>query len=258
MTCNAPEIEVTLGGKTRLGSVRVMEVAAARNQPVATAYLDLSNVRFEWQDGAKDSDPLVLKWGWRGQELSPLFTGTVLRAHLRETLQVWGLCRGRALVDTRVTRTYQNESVLAVIDHLVAPCNYELTSCTTVETEIDKLPLRDNTLVEAITFLNRRLSLEHAFYCDPEGIFHWEAFDPGQEPAFTFTHGQDVSEWKALPGNRFLLTVMGTPVWHSQVVSVLDRENTEKRYFVEQVRHTVGVGGAGARSQMWLTEAING
>ena len=258
MTWNAPEIEVTIADKTRLGSVKVMEIAAARNQPVATAYLDLSNVRFEWQDGAKDGDPLVLKWGWRGQELAPLFTGTVLRAHLRETLQVWGLCRGRALMDTRVTRTYQNESVLAVIDHMVAPCNYELISCTTVETEIDKLPLRDNTLVEAITFLNRRLSLEHAFYCDPEGIFHWEASDPGQEPAFTFTHGLDVSEWKALPGNRFLLTVMGTPVWHSQVVAVVDREGKETRYFVEQVRHTVGINGAGARSQLWLTEAING
>ena len=258
MTWNAPEIEVTLGEKTRLGSVRVMEIAAARNQPVATAYLDLSNVRFEWQDGAKDGDPLVLKWGWRGQELAPLFMGTVLRAHLRETLQVWGLCKGRALADTRVTRTYQDEEAAAIIQHLVCECGFAKQDIEPCSILIDKLPLRDNTLVEAITFLNRRLSLEHAFYCDPEGIFHWEAYDPGQEPAFTFTHGLDVSEWKALPGNRFLLTVMGTPVWHSQVVAVVDREGKETRYFVEQVRHTVGVGGAGARSQLWLTEAVNG
>lgn len=258
MTWNAPEIEVTLGGKTRLGSVRVMEVAAARNQPVATAYLDLSNIRFEWQDGAKDGDALVLKWGWRGQELKPLLTGTVLRAHLREKLQVWGLCRGRALVDTRVTRTYQDEEARAIIEHLVSPLDFASLDLADAPEILDKLPLRDNTLVEAITFLNRRLSLEHGFYCDPEGTFHWRPQDQSQEPAFTFTHGQDVSEWKALPGNRFLLTVMGTPVWHSQVVSVVDRGGKETRYFVEQVRHTVGINGAGARSSLWLSEVADG
>lgn len=258
MTWNAPEIEVTVGGKTRLGSVKVMEVAAACNQPVASAYLDLSNVRFEWQDGAKDGDVLVLRWGWRGQELKPLFTGTVLLAHLRETLQVWGLCKGRALTDTRVTRTYQDEEARAIIEHLVSPLDFASLDLVDAPEILDKLPLRDNTLVEAITFLNRRLSLEHAFYCDPEGGFHWRPQDTAQEPAFTFTHGQDVSEWKALPGNRFLLTVMGTPVWHSHVVAVVDREGQESRYFVEQVRHTVGIGGAGARSQLWLSEVSDG
>jgi hypothetical protein len=51
---------------------------------------------------------------------------------------------------------------------------------------------------------------------------------------------------------------MGTPVWHSQVVAVEDREGVESRYFVEQVRHTVGIGGVGARSQLWLSEVSDG
>ncbi len=258
MSWNAPEIEVTLGEQTRLGSVRTMEVAAACNQPVATAYLDLSNVRFEWQDGAKDGDALVLKWGWRGQELAPLFDGTVLRGHLRETLQVWGLCRGRALADTRITRTYQDEDATAIIQHLVGDCGFETQDVESCSALIDKLPLHDNTLVEAISFLNRRLDLKHNFYCDPRGGFHWRPQDTAQEPIFTFTHGQDVIAWKALPGGRFLLTVMGTPVWHSQVVAVVDRDGVESRYFVEQVRHMVGIGGAGARSQLWLSEVSDG
>jgi len=250
----APEIEVTIGNRVRLGSVVKMEVCAARSQPVASAWLDLSNVRFEWNDGANDGDTLKLRWGWRGQELQPLFDGTVLRAHLRETLQVWGLCRGRALVDNRVTRTYQNENAMSVVSHLIKPCGYEISFFQNVENEIDKLPLRDNTLVEAITFLNRRLSLEHAFYCDPEGSFHWEAYDPGLEPSFTFTHGEDIVEFRALPSNRFLLTVTGTPVWHSQVISVYGSDGNKTKYFVEQVRHTIGINGQGARSQLWLEE----
>ena len=258
MSWNAPEIEVTVDGKTRLGTVRVLEVVAGRNQPVATAYLDLSNVRFEWQDGAKDGDILTLKWGWRGKELLPLFTGTVLRAHLRETLQIWGLCRGRALVDSRVTRTYKDESATAVVNHLVEPCGYETKFCTAVDTEIDKLPLQNNTVVEAINFLNRRLGLDHPFYCDAVGAFHWEKEDRSQKPAFSFTHGQDVAEWKAIPGNRFLLTVMGTPVWHSQVVGITDRAGKGTNYFVEQVRHTLGINGEGARSKLWLSEVVDG
>ena len=252
MIWQAPEMEITLGETTSRNGVMKVDVVAARNQPVATAFVELSNVRFEWQNGAKDGDALVLKWGWRGQELAPLFTGTVVRAHLRETLQLWGLCRGRALVDTRVTRTYQNETALAIIDHLIAPCRYKLSFCTNLERTIDKLPLQDNTLVEAITFLNRRLSLAHDTYCDPLGGFHWEEPNRGQDPAASFTQGVDVEQWLVLPGDRFLLTTMGTPLWHSKVLSVTDRRGVETPYFVEQVRHTLGIFAAGSRSRFWL------
>ena len=255
MTWNAPEIEITLGGKTRLGSVRVMEVAAARNQPVATAYLDLSNVRFEWQEGAEDGDVLTLRWGWRGQELAPLFTGAVLRAHLRETLQVWGLCRGRALVDTRVTRTYQDEEASAIAQHLVADSGFALPQdivfCNAI---LDKLPLHNSSIIEAIHYLNRRLDLDYDFWCDPVGSFHWGPRNLGQKSAASFTHGEDVIDLQALPGNRSLLTVMGSPLWHSQIISIFDRSGSETRYFIEQVRHTVGVSGEGARSRLWLVE----
>ena len=255
MIWKAPEIEVSIGEKTRLGSVRTMEVAAACNQPVATAWLDLSNVRFEWQDGVKDGDALKLRWGWRGHELAPLFDGTVMRGHLRETLQVWGLCRARALMDTHVTRTYQDEEAAAIVEHLTGELGFaslDIAECATV---LDKLPLHDSNIVEAIHFLNRRLNLDHAFWCDSEGGFHWGPRDEAQEPTASFTHGEDVIDFRSLPGNRLLLTAMGASVWHSQVVSVIDRDGSEKNYFVEQVRHTAGISGSGSRSHLWLMEA---
>ncbi len=254
MTWNAPEIEVTIGERTRIGTVRKMEIAAARSQPVATATLGLSNLRFEWKDGAADGDPLIVKWGWRGKELTPLFDGTVLRGHLRESLQVWGLCRGRALSDTRITRTYQDEEARAIIEHLVGDCSFTAQDIVSCDAILDKLPLHDSTVVEAIQFLNRRLELEHDFWCDPIGGFYWGPRDLEQEPVASFTHGEEVIAFKQLPGNRFLLTVMGAPLWHSQIVSVFDRDGSEIRYFIEQVRHSVGVSGEGARSRLWLTE----
>ena len=253
----APEIEVTIGEETRLASVHQMEVAAARSQPVATVYLELSNVRFEWNEGAADGDPLVLRWGYRGQDLSALFDGTVLRTHLRETFKVWGLCRARVLVDTRITRTYQDEAADAVVNHIVGNLGFSSLDIVPCNQVIDKLPLRNSTVVQALTFLNRRLELDRAFFADATGGFHWTERDTLQEPAFTFTHGEDILDLQSLPGHRRLLTVMGTAVWHSQVVALVDAAGNETRHFVEQVRHTGGVGGTGIRSHLFLEEVAD-
>ena len=254
MTWNAPEIEVTISDRTRIGTVRQMEIAAARSQPVATAYIDLSNLRFEWKDGATDGDPLIVKWGWRGKELAPLFDGTVLHVRQRENLKILGLCRCRALSDTRITRTYQDEEATAIIEHLVGDCGFTAQDIVSCDTILDKLPLYDSTIVEAIQYLNRRLELEHDFWCNPTGGFHWGPRDLKQEPVASFTHGEEVIAFKQLPSNRFLLTVMGAPLWHSQIISIFDRDGSEVRYFIEQVRHSVGLSGEGARSRLWLTE----
>ena len=253
----APEIEVTIGEETRLASVQRMEVAASRSQPAVSVYLELSNLRFEWEEGAEDGDPLVLHWGYRGQDLHPLFDGTVLRAHLRETFKVWGLCRARALSDTRVTRTYQDEAADAVVNHLVAGFGFSSLDVAPCDLVIDKLPLRNSTVVQAIQFLNRRLELDRAFYADPEGGFHWGERDASQEPAHAFTHGEDILDLRSLPGHRYLLTVMGTPVWHSQVIALVDAAANETRHFVEQVGHTAGTGGSGLRSHLWLEEVAD-
>ena len=200
---------------------------------------------------------LIIKWGWRGKELTPLFDGTVLRGHLLENLKVWGLCRGRSLAGTHITRTYQDEEATAIIEHLVDGCGFDLLDIVSCPTILDKLPLHDSTIIEAIHYLNRRLDLDHAFWCDPTGGFYWGPRNLEQESTATFTHGEDVIDFQSLPGNRFLLTVMGASLWHSQTISVFDREGNESRYFVEQVRHSVGVSGEGARSRLWLSEVTD-
>jgi hypothetical protein len=250
----APEIEVTIGDRTRLASVGRMEVTAARGQPIATAYLELSNVRFEWDDGVQDGDRLVLRWGYRAEELQPLFDGTVKEAELRETLKILGLCRCRALADTHLTRTYQEETVDAVAAHLVSGLGFESVDLAPCDLVIDKLPLHDDTVVSALEWLDRRLALDRAFWADPEGTFHWQPPDEGQDPAATFQHGEDVLSWQPLPGNRRLMSVMGVPLWHSQVVEVLERDGMPTRYFVEQVHHSAGVSGTGIRTNLWLRE----
>ncbi len=254
MNWNAPEIEVTIGEKTRIGSVRTMDVVAARSQPVATASLELSNLRFEWNDGVEDGDVLKVRWGWRGKELYPLFDGSIRSAYLKETLQVEGLCRARYLADTRITRTYRNEEAGVIVANLLALNPFVESELASDSKQIDKLPLCNNTIVEALHLLNRRLELDYAFGCDPSGIFRWGLRDLAQEPVTSFTHGDDIVDFHPIPGDRYLLTAFASPVWHSQVVSIFDRQGNETRYFVEQVRHSVGIGDEGARSRLWLDE----
>jgi len=50
---------------------------------------------------------------------------------------------------------------------------------------------------------------------------------------------------------------MGVPVWHSQIVRLVDAAGNETRHFVEQVGHTAGTGGSGLRSHLWLQEVVD-
>lgn len=112
--------------------------------------------------------------------------------------------------------------------------------------------MQDNTIVEAINFLNRRLGLDHAFYADPDGGFFLGPRDETQEPSHTFIRGDDVLDFQFLPGGRFWLTVMGVAIWHSDTVTIEGTDGTETRYFVEQVCHTAGNQKTGLCSRLWL------
>jgi hypothetical protein len=126
-----------------------------------------------------------------------------------------------------------------------------LSACDKV---IDKLPLENDTIVSALEWINRRLALGYSFWADPEGEFHWYPEDLDQEAETIFTQGEDVLEWERIANGRRLLTVMGTQVWHSQVIEFDAIGGVVTRYFVEQVRHTVGVNGDGLRTMLWLRE----
>lgn len=247
----APEVEVTIGAITQRGTAESLIVEASRSQPVAGARLILSNVRFEWEDGANNGDALALKWGWQGEDLDPLFTGSVKRSFLREKLLVWGLCRARQLTDTRIARTYKNEAAHAIVAHLISGLDFANSDIYAESSMIERLPLADHSIAQAI----RALGFDYATYCDALGGFHWGPPNENQIAAATFTHGEDVVDFSPLSPGRYLLKVFPTPLWHSQVLRLVDPDaDTTTRYFIEALRHTVGQGAAGGRSQFWLRE----
>jgi hypothetical protein len=244
----APDIEVTLNGYSRTGCVEQMSVEAACSAPLARLFLLLSNIRYEWEDGAAEYDPLLVKWGMRGETLNPLFDGSVLYAYQNERLAIKALCRARQLTETAVTRTYRKETAAAIVRHLIEGLNFSSAQIADDETIIERLPLADAKIAQAI----RLIGINNALYCDASGGFHWAPPDYEQAAVAVFAHGRDVIEFGSTTPNHYLLKTFAAPVWHGQVIAIADLDGTEKRYFVEQVRHTVGFNDEGARSLLWL------
>ncbi len=252
MDWKAPTIEVTLAGKTLADTVERLVVEAGRSRPVATADLTMSNIRSEWEDGAGDGDALVLQWGYRGEDLHPLFDGTVRRADLSERLHLFGLCRARQLAETKRTVTYQREAASVIVKHLVDGLDFTGLDIEEDETRIELLPLCDHSVLQAL----RAMSMAHDVTCDASGCLHWRLPDESQDAARDFVEGEDVLSLRRIGTKHWVLDAFAVPLWHSQIVSVEQLDGTVFKAFIEQVRHTLGINDQGARSRLWLREVV--
>ena len=258
MDWKTPEVVLGIAGADAAGTIERLEVVAMRGGPVASASLVVSNIHSEWEGKVENGSELTLSWGYGGDTLHPLFTGYVDHAYVDEKVHVSALCRGIDLVRTRVTRTYQNMGLSAIVEHLISPrvrsgSGYVLAVAKTLDT----LPLCNNTIVQALELINYRTGGGYVYYFGPDGTFHWGETDLNQEPVARFTYGENIIRLDPQPDGWLSITVFGVPIWHSQVVEVVHRDSSVRRYLVEMVKHTVGVGGSGARSRLLLREVTS-
>jgi hypothetical protein len=255
MDWKAPEVVLGVNGEETAGTVERLEVVAMRGGPIATADLVVSNVHSEWEGKIEDGSELSLQWGYGGDTLQPLFTGYVDHAYADEKIHISAVCRGIDLINTRVTRTYQNMGLSAIVEHLISPRVRSGSGyVVSVPITLDILPLCNNTIVQALELINYRTDGGYHYYFTPDGVFHWGLVDETREPVARFTYGENIIELDPQPDGWLGITVFGTPVWHSQVVEIAHRDGTVRSYLVEMVKHTVGISGSGARSRLLLRE----
>ena len=258
MDWKTPEVVLGVNGEDVAGTVERMEVVAMRGGPVASANLVVSNIHSEWEGKVEERSEITLSWGYGGETLQPLFTGYVDHSYADEKIHNSAVCRGIDLINTRVTRTYQNMGLSAIVEHLISPrlrsgSRYVLA----VPVTLDTLPLCNNTIVQALELINYRTGGNYTYYLGPDGTFHWGVTDETQEPAARFTYGENIIRLDPQADGWLGLTVFGVPIWHSQVVEVVHRDGTVKPCLVEMVKHTVGIGGSGARSKLLLREVTS-
>lgn len=250
-----PAVRVELGGISLEDSVPFLEVNASRSEPAASCVLAISDPARELGGKLRIDDPVIIEWGYKGQELASIFDGLVRDVCRREqTLVVEALDRMKLLADKRLTITYQDETPTTIIRNMLAEAGIDDADLEEISEPLDRLPLNENTVVEAIQFLNRRTGLDHAFWFDPEGKFHWKPRDEEQDPAFSFKHGENVIRFDHRPGGVSVLETIGLPLWHSTVVEVTAADNAVIQFFVERVKHRLGPESRGSRTTLCLSE----
>jgi len=239
-----PDIEVTINNRARRGDVVRMRVDAERvpgAASLASISLVLANQNGQWQTtpAVADRDVITVKWGWRGETLTPLFDGTVHQATTREVVLLNALDRCRSLVDTRVTRTYRHLESVNIVRDLVAPLGFASLSLADARQQLVRLPLCNDTVADAIRHLDAGLEITLSAWADQTGNFHWDAPDIAQASVATITEAEEVESLTQPCSHLYRLVLARAlpSLWHSQVVTLRTRDGQSLSLYIDGISH---------------------
>ncbi len=252
----APVVEMEMGGKI-FTEVSHVEITANRSEPAALCLLCLPSAsngaaKKVFQSGGE----ITVRWGYEGHSLEQIFTGFI-----REIWQqgneniIEAIDRAALLFDTRVTRAFQFETPTTIMQSLLQTAKVDEYELEQIDKPLNRLPLVNNTIAEAIYYINRRIGLGHDFWFSPDGKFHWHASDKAEHCGYRLEYGKNILVFKLGDNGNIEITTVGLPVFHSQLIDVdLDGLDGEAiTYFINNIRHTFGPGNRGSRSSLWLT-----
>jgi len=249
-------IDVTLSGKAVAPLTARFGVTSDLRGQADTCVLMVADKANELEQTVERGDPLVIRWGYGGGELTEIFRGVVRRPAPAKAgvgvdgqVVVLGVDYNTILNSRRVRVTFEDETASGVIRALTADTGLglEVEEC---RLEIDRLPLFDQTLrqaIDAVTDLVRREAGEEYFDYIRGGVFHWRRKDYDQAPVQAFKTGVDIIRLERLGDGLSFLETLVTPVHHSEVVEV-DGE----RCFVVKTAHLWESGG---RTRIWFEDA---
>ena len=248
MDWRTPVAEVIVGGVSSRDVV-MFDVSAFRQHVMATANVELSNVLGEFPNEIKNNDSIVVKTGYADSDLWPVFTGSVLHADNQEIIKLKCQCKNRQLLDTIITRTYQNEEAGAIMRHLLMGLDYTNLNISELRSKLDKLPLVDESIKQAIDAMHQRLNLSHCCYTDASGEFFWNVEDDISADTITIAD-DDVFAFDSHAGGIYTLDMFGRDIWHSSRII-----KAETEYLVMGVAHQFGKNKSGYHCRLWLKEA---
>ena len=230
-----PKTEVDIGSMT-LSTVSGMTAWSTREPTADTCEITLPDLPSDLAGQIEKDAPLVVRHGYKGFDLDTIFTGTVLDILPKKKLTVFGADAMRRLFETRLTITYQDETPTSILRKIVGDLEIDASKVPEIEEALDRLPLYQNTVWQAVKMINDRLGLCYDWFIDEEGAFRFEPRDLEQEPAFSFAYGQNILDMDLKASRTSTLLTVGMPVRHSTVVEVTDRNGETNRYYVTGVK----------------------
>ena len=245
----APVVDVTLAGTPVGRIVSGFNVTSSLEEKADTCVLELADYRRFITGSVKRGDPLLIKWGYAGEELTEIFRGVIRSVGMDDPVIIRGLDYNAILNSQRIQMTFEDETVAGIVKAVMAGAGLRLDieECGVV---IDRLPLFNRTLREAIDAVAETVwkdSGEACFDYIRDGIFHWGKKKISGEAQCVFRTGVNIIRQEICANGLGYLETLVSPVKHSEIIEV-----EAERQFVVKVEYLWQAGG---RTRIWYEHA---
>ena len=245
----SPVIDVTLAGTPVAPVVSSFCVTSSLLEKADTVVLEIADYRGFLTGSVKRGDPLIIKWGYAGDELVEIFRGVVRSVGKDDPVVIRGIDYNAVINNKRIQMTFEDETASGIIRAVMAGTGLglEVEECGM---EIDRLPFFDRTVrecVDAVAELVRKESGEQYYNYIREGIFHWGKKDVSVQVPFAFRLAYNIIRQEVCPDGVEFLETLVTPIRHSEIIEV-DGE----KMFVVKVEYLWESGG---RTRIWYEHA---
>jgi len=241
-----PVVEVELAGR-QMGSLTArLGVTSDLRGKADNCVLLVADGKGDLGGAVNRGDPLLVRWGYAGENLTEIFRGVVREAGLSDPLVIRGIDYNTILNSKRIRMTFEGETAAGIVRAVTAETGLGL-AVEDCDLEIDRLPFFDRTVrecVDGVTDLVRRMTGEACFDYIREGVFHWGWKDNTQSPVRSFRTGIDIIRMERLGDGLTFLETLVVPVRHSEVIEV-DGEKS----FVVKAEYQWDEGG---RTRLWF------
>jgi len=245
----SPVIDVTLAGTPVTPIVARFDVTSCLLEKAETVVLELADYNRIITGSVKKGDPLIIKWGYVGEELIEIFRGVVRSISMDDPVVIRGIDYNAILNNKRVRKTFEDETASGIIRAVMADTGLglEIEECAV---EIDRLPLFNQTLRESLDTITEIVKTESGDqYYDyiREGIFYWGKKDISGEAQCAFRLGYNIIRQEVCPDGLEFLETLVVPIRHSEIIEV-----EGERQFVVKVEYLWEGGG---RTRIWYEHA---
>ena len=257
----APEVKVNIREYT-FSEITFLEIDASCSEISGVCTIGLPMFINMELNNIKSGDVIKIEWGYTGYELNRIFTGIILKIEERKTnILIQAIDMSSLLVNTRVTKTYRDETPKTIIKSLIVEAGIKDYEIDDTDNVLKRLPLLNNNIIEAIylmlQFLNSA-SNDFKFWFNEQGKFYFKKHGPEnfkKHSGYMLEWGKNIISFKKLSSGfsgTFHLSTIGLPLHHSELINIKDKNNIEKTYFIKRVKHMLGPGKRGSRTTLWL------
>jgi len=240
-----PVIDVTLAGKPIAPLVSRLEVVSDLLGKADTCVVEVADYGRSLVRSVNQGDPLIIKWGYSGEESVEIFRGVVRSVGIADPVVLRGIDYNAILNSKRVQVTFEEETAAGIIRAVMSDTGLRL-DVEDCQLEINRLPFFNRTLrecVDAVIELVRRETGEEFLDYIREGVFHWEMKDVSGSPVHSFRMGVNIIRQEARQDGLSFMETLVASVRHSEVIEV-DGE----KCFVVKAEY---IWESGGRTRIW-------